>query len=464
MQRFFLGSKRRLATGLSTAAVLSLLAPLTSAQADEGQHAQQVEGYVQPIGSEPLTLSELRGPDGMRRLHALQDKESSLPLLPRETVGQARSFAPLSQKASAQSEGIDRGKSSAVSLPEPSHGMELQECIKHLGSSKFYVKSRYAVCSGQTFSQVWIRDGDPVGTSQFDVIVIGTIPKDSRTMTATYYYTGFTAAGINAARQLGITTKASIPKTWPSRVKIIKGGDKLPKTKTWQELLDGRTIHQTINVPSGQTGTSGPKTRLIASVYQPSISLKDPPGWTSPGLGGDIFMLPPRWDQATYLPKSAGAAVFSVLTSLRYHTASSAPEHEVASHIKKAYTKPGQTRPPFSRKKLPGKTSSAPLTRLYWDGKRREKIRNRAVYNCTKYWGRDYSKGGKRECDEFPFASTYEGAAGSVYNPRQDPLNFSVMPVSKKSNGAAGNLLLQYYKLNRIIDGPDDGFMVNISS
>ncbi|MCZ0990365.1 NucA/NucB deoxyribonuclease domain-containing protein [Streptomyces diastatochromogenes] len=69
-----------------------------------------------------------------------------------------------------------------------------------------------------------------------------------------------------------------------------------------------------------------------------------------------------------------------------------------------------------------------------------------------------------RECDEFPFASTYEGAAGSRYNPRQDPLNFSVMPVSKDSNGAAGNLLAQYYKLNRIIDGPDDGFMVKITS
>ncbi|MFI1769595.1 hypothetical protein ACH41H_47455 [Streptomyces sp. NPDC020800] len=343
--------------------------------------------------------------------------------------------------------------------------MGLQECISHLGASPFYVKSRFAVCSGQTFNQVWIVDGDPAGTSQFTVYVVGTIPKDSRTMTARYYYAGFVAAGVNNARGLGITTNASIPKTWPSRVRITKGGDRFPKTQTWQQLLDGRTNHQTLNAPSGQAGTLGPKTRMITAVYQPNIKLAAPPGWViSPGAGGDIFMLPPRWDQATYLPKSSGAAVFSVLTSLKYSTARSAPEREVASHIKKAYTNPGQTKPPFSRKKLPGETPSSPLARLYWDDKRREKNRSRAVYNCTKYWGRNYSQGGKKECDEFPFASTYEGAAGSVYNPRQDPLNFSAMPVSKDSNGAAGNLLAQYYKLNRIIDGPDDGFMVKITS
>ncbi|MGV9993482.1 NucA/NucB deoxyribonuclease domain-containing protein [Streptomyces sp. NPDC003374] len=204
---------------------------------------------------------------------------------------------------------------------------------------------------------------------------------------------------------------------------------------------------------------------MLTAIYQPNIKLSAPRGWViSPGAGGTISMLPPRWDQATYLPKSSGAAVFSVLTSLKYSTARSAPEHEVASHIKKAYTKPGQTKPPFSKKTLPGGTPSSPLTRLYWDDKRREKNRNRAVYNCTKYWGRNYSQGGKKECDEFPFASTYEGAAGSTYNPRQDPLNFSVMPVSKDSNGVAGNLLAQYYKLNRIIDGPDDGFTAEITS
>ncbi|WP_222708202.1 hypothetical protein [Streptomyces sp. PBH53] len=90
--------------------------------------------------------------------------------------------------------------------------------------------------------------------------------------------------------------------------------------------------------------------------------------------------------------------------------------------------------------------------------------RARAVYNCTKYFGENYSQGGKKECDEYPFATTYEGAAGSDYDSRQDPKNFSVMPVAKTENGAAGTLLGQYYKLNRLIDGPDDGFMVKVRS
>src|SRR5262249_20204038 len=142
----------------------------------------------------------------------------------------------------------------------------LQECVEELGNKQFYVKSRFAVCSGRQFDQVWIVNGRPMGTSHFDVVVIGTIPKDSRTMTATYYYTDFTAAGDNDARKMGITTNASIPKTWPSRIRITKGGDALPKTRLWEELLDGRTIKQTIKAPSGQSGTLG-KTRLLVAIY-----------------------------------------------------------------------------------------------------------------------------------------------------------------------------------------------------
>jgi hypothetical protein len=203
---------------------------------------------------------------------------------------------------------------------------------------------------------------------------------------------------------------------------------------------------------------------MISAVYQPSIKLVAPPGWGSkPFTGGDIFMFPPRWDEAGYLPASTagGAAVFSVLPTLKYSTAASAPEREAALHIKKAYTTPHLTMPPLATKRLAGQTADEPLTRLYHDSTRRKANRVKSVYNCVKYYGANYTDGGK-ECDEFPFASTYQGASGSDHDVLQDPKNFSVMAIDGKSNQAGGNLLAQLYDLNRLIDGPDDGFLVKI--
>ncbi|THC40903.1 hypothetical protein E7X58_37405 [Streptomyces sp. A1499] len=175
-------------------------------------------------------------------------------------------------------------------------------------------------------------------------------------------------------------------------------------------------------------------------------------------------MLPPRWDKAAYLPdRATGAAAFSVSTSLKYSTKDTAPERHVAKHIKTAFTSPGATKPLYSGKRLPGKIADEPLTRLYSDATRRKENRSRAIYNCKKYYGGGYAQGGK-ECDEYPMASTYEGAAQSNYDHRAHPKNFSVKPLPKASNGAAGNLLAQYYDKNRILDGPDDGFLVKITS
>ncbi|MFF5648178.1 hypothetical protein ACFY8N_06955 [Streptomyces collinus] len=61
-------------------------------------------------------------------------------------------------------------------------------------------------------------------------------------------------------------------------------------------------------------------------------------------------------------------------------------------------------------------------------------------------------------------ASTYEGAGHSDYDHLAEPGNFSVLPLEKEDNGAAGILLAQFYDKNRVIDGPDDGFWVEITS
>ncbi|MFJ2235172.1 hypothetical protein [Streptomyces sp. NPDC087859] len=42
--------------------------------------------------------------------------------------------------------------------------------------------------------------------------------------------------------------------------------------------------------------------------------------------------------------------------------------------------------------------------------------------------------------------------------------NFSARPVPKDDNGAGGRLMAAFYRLNRIIDGPDDGFLMKVVS
>lgn len=457
-------SRIRLAELLFTALLASSMAPVGIAHAESADD-QRVETYVRPVNAEPLTLDEVQGTTRSDRLRATQSDQEPQTLLPHETVGPAASYAPRAPEESQQPAPTKRNvrprAAEALSLPEPSHTMTRQECVKALGTQVFYVKSRFAVCTGKQFDQVWLRNGQPVGTSHFDVLAIGTIPKNSRVMTVTYHFTDFTTERETGAPAMGITTKGSISKSWPSTAQYTQGGAAMPTTRTWAALQAADTLTHTVTTAPGQG--SGTRDSVFA-VYTPSISLKAPTTWTTePITGGDLFMLPPRWEKSSYLPNTAsGAAVFSVISPLRYSKAATAPEREVALHIEKAFTKPGTTQPPSSKKNVPGQKADAPLTRLYHDETRRKQNRNRSVYNCTKYFGPNYTQNGTKECDEYPFASTYEGSAWSDNDPLAEPNNFSVLPVLKDNNRDAGILLGQYYDKNRIIDGPDDGFIVQI--
>ncbi|WP_406358558.1 hypothetical protein [Streptomyces sp. NBC_00658] len=348
--------------------------------------------------------------------------------------------------------------------------MTFEECKKGLGSSKaFFVKSRFAVCNGASFLQTWVRNNQPVGESMFNVRVVGTIAKNSRTINFQYYFTDFTTAGTTGAAGMPITTKGNIPQSWPSGVRYTRGGN-LPGTKTFTELKTLRTFAQTVNAKPGQ-GSSG-TTDLVFAVYEPAISYTPPAGWTLSGAtGGKLFMLAPRWDAAKYLanstgggnPAKKGAATFSYVPTLTYSAKAGAEERAAAQHIKTAFTKPEDTKPYMSAKKVPGQTAKTPLHRTV-NKTRKDDNRKAAVKQCKRYWGANYTQGATRECDEYPFATTYEGAAEHDYDADAKKFNFSVKPIAKADNGAGGNLLLSFYAKNRLVDGMDDGFIVKIVS
>ncbi|MFI7120227.1 NucA/NucB deoxyribonuclease domain-containing protein [Amycolatopsis sp. NPDC049868] len=177
------------------------------------------------------------------------------------------------------------------------------------------------------------------------------------------------------------------------------------------------------------------------------------------------FDFPPndiRCDSATYFPNETVACVNSnVLSYLTYWTNNpNYNEGEVALHIRQAQDLPNTTFPPRDYpKRIPGKYTypipdAPPLHRIPGDeeGANRAEVRR----TCDVLRVQQPPKPGE-ECDEYPFASTREGAA-STHN------DFSVKYVDGTQNSSAGGSLIQWYTRERMMYKDQDRFWVEIKS
>ncbi|MGI5479456.1 NucA/NucB deoxyribonuclease domain-containing protein [Streptomyces lavendofoliae] len=460
----------------------ALLMPLGTTASAAGQDEQLVrETYVLPLGVEAPTLEELSTAQGRKAVvRWSQSMEQTVTAL--ETVGPVAGYGKQADVPSATPDAVQpralarsSAAPAAVSYPDPARQMTVAECkakIDSPGGGKFYVKSRFSVCTGTKMISNWTRNNRPVGTSELKVFVRGSVPKDNdRSMRFDYDVVEMRKTGQIPTNLEQYTLEGTIPQTWPAAAKAQRSGE-LPVKRSFDALKAMPSAHftQTIRYAPGQ-GTGAGAADAIFAVYQPLVTASAVPGWIGTSSVGKPFMLAPRWDAARYLgnptggtnPANKGGASFSYLATLSYSAKASAPERGVALHIQKAFTSPKATKPPNGDKKVAGQSAADPLHRLYLDEKRRKDNRARAVTNCRSHFGANYTDGGK-ECDEYPFATTYEGCAQSEYDPRAPKKNFSVMPVLAAQNSDAGTLLGQFYKKNRIMDGMDDGFTVKITT
>ncbi|MCM2425196.1 NucA/NucB deoxyribonuclease domain-containing protein [Streptomyces sp. RKAG337] len=399
------------------------------------------------------------------------------PTTPLEVVGPAAGYgrktttpAAVPDRISARSL-MSPASSLAVTYPEPARTMTLAECKQNMaGTAQVYLKSRFAVCTAQKVVTVWAKNNGAIGTSSYTVYVRGSVPKEAdRTMFFDYDITDFAQTGITGAAGLKIGLKGTVPQDWPAAATPVVGSA-LPVSKTWPQMQASPHYTHTLRYAPGQ-GTGAGAGDVVYAVYQPEITSTLPVGWVGESpVTGKPFMFAPRWDAASYLRNSTGAgnpankggAAFSMIATLEYNSQQGAPEQAVAQHIKQAFTNPTATKPLNALKSVPGDTVQEPLHRLFLDQKRRDRNRAVAVRECTRYWGAHYTDGGK-ECDEFPFATTYEGSAIEEYDVHAERMNYSVMPLDGAQNGAAGNLLSGFYNANRLIDGVEDGFIVKIN-
>ncbi|MCA2225626.1 DNRLRE domain-containing protein [Nonomuraea aurantiaca] len=116
--------------------------------------------------------------------------------------------------------------------------------------------------------------------------------------------------------------------------------------------------------------------------------------------------------------------------------------------------------PPNTQKRIPGDTAMRSLTRLTNStavNEQRTESSRICHTEIRKTWPGSIKKYGDKalNCDEFPFASTYQGSL------RADPAyNFSVRLINGRQNQKFGSSLGAWFQNNRILDG--DSFMVNM--
>ncbi|WP_242890835.1 hypothetical protein [Actinomadura litoris] len=209
---------------------------------------------------------------------------------------------------------------------------------------------------------------------------------------------------------------------------------------------------------------------VYADIEQKSTSLV--PGHTTIGgpLAGPVTNV--RFDSAWYILKnsttgveSLGSIFTKVNPFLTYSRNPNSGYKQVADHVHTALTRPQDTKPPFTDKQIPGGSWGNPLHRLSQsvsDANKKRVDRNRyhSKKVCNTYFpGWDTAKDprdGKSvaQCDEFPFASTYEGAARFLpeYDGPRFQDMFSALPVHRDDNGAAGGVLLRWYDWDRILE------------
>lgn len=195
--------------------------------------------------------------------------------------------------------------------------------------------------------------------------------------------------------------------------------------------------------------------QIDTGVFQVEGAFRFPSGTARASNGPETSV---RFDSAWYLPQKQGS-IFDRVTPWLSYSKSDPAVNESAHHIEDAQDHPESTYPRVGGKRIPGASADNPLHRLFHDTTRRRQNREGdAVPVCQEQWP-GYAEL-SQDCDEYPFSTTYEGAARHLYEEDVPYGWFSVRPVLFSDNQTAGSRLGTWYGADRILDG--DAFYVKI--
>jgi hypothetical protein len=181
-----------------------------------------------------------------------------------------------------------------------------------------------------------------------------------------------------------------------------------------------------------------------------------------------------RFDSAWYLQSYKLGSVFDRAVPGMSYTKTDAAVGKVAEHLEEARANPAATLPTQADKHLSGGSPGDQIHRLPSNagtGQTERYNDNRRVVSnfCATKLMQDLKatlppEQGPYDCDEYAFASTYEGAGRYLY-PKPDgspqfERHYSVRWVNSEVNQEAGRRLGRWYDVDRLLD--NDGFFVPI--
>lgn len=315
-----------------------------------------------------------------------------------------------------------------------------------------WFRDRYSQCTRRTWIITVFANRVPVGTVTSNITMLGFGSNGSREIRYVVYVENIRKVGAPNLVLETLQIQVSFAGCDPSVVRcpVLTGRD--ATVTAWKLQDDWEITFASPDVAGGgeQRVPQSLYLRLWAHSPQPDF-IFDPPFDSSTSRS--------RYDSASYVGATRGAVftdhqlVFTV--DLRDPT-----QDESALHILDAQTRPDRTFPSWVGKSVPGRTE--PLKRLYTpDGKAKEANRTKSVALCEEIWGK--YDGNIQNCDEYPFASTYQGAATGAPEP-DDLQRYSVRVIDAADNIHVGRDLLenQFYKGNRVLDG--DLFLVRVNT
>jgi hypothetical protein len=325
--------------------------------------------------------------------------------------------------------------------------------VEQAGPAAGWIKNHYAYCQmslhGYVAVDCWFGPIGcrTVGTLGFRSILIGNGKKGERRAEFNLATDPIEATGIYLVASLNITMDCS------TSAGTCQNGSRNGKSRrVFQWMIDNDTWFDLESPALPADAANGEQ--VVRAVFHPRYRIdaaRSAHDHDDQGAEGGL-----RFDSAWYLTYSTGAIFDRTTPSIAY----SLSDEDVkmsARHMSDALNYPASTYPMIADKHIPGGSADDTLRRLYFDQKRRDDNRAEAVKVCNAQWPGYPDLG--QDCDEFPFATTYEGSARSIYENTPYGM-FSARPINAPDNQLAGSRLGAWYGDDRILDG--DPFFIRI--
>jgi hypothetical protein len=313
---------------------------------------------------------------------------------------------------------------------------DVNSCAAAADADGFKSKTRYYVCSSWKPAWLWregYTGGPIIGEIKGRVTFFTVADRLSRKVTITIMLDQVVLSGTADGAGLG------------TRVACSGGACSWSSQEAWDfafKWASGtyKSFTYTItNTSTGGTGVELKKWATLTGSYKVNSEANPTPmiqTWATHNA---------RCDSAAYIGGTGGCAHQNAIPAFTLSISGDGVP-EAADHIRDAIEQPSTTIP-----LVPGKVIPAELHRT-----RDQAIidANRAAARSTcntdpAFQGIDRTG---RSCDEYPFATTAEGASRGPY---------SVRWINETQNSLAGSKLSSFYNFNRVLDG--DNFFVMIS-